>query len=529
MIAGNFIYRGLKNGLIRLIKLHSVKGHLGWAAGSALVVPLWSMPILPVEAFEMEAIAPLPPLMPLLSTVSLPPASADPPPDSPQYLPNFPSFNSQRLDHQIRLYSHYVMTEGTPDVLIIGSSRALQGIDPAVLRQALAERGRPNLRIYNFSINGATARVMDLVVRQVLPPDRLPRLIIWADGLRAFNSAKADVTFNGIASSAGYRQLAARVRTIPPEPVPASQAIADEQPPEICLEIPPIPVLAKPVGNPAVPGATAQASPPAPTTARSPAATTGQVTGQVTGQISGQISEGDRKEEKGQTPHLEPVPSSSVDWSNPDAANFFLDLQSTLTPLQVVPELTDPQRAFPGDALLAESPVCLSFLDPTLPAPSQVASVVVLPDVPANSGLRADGFEAIATQFNPATYYRQFPRVAGQYDSNYTPFQLTGSQTQATVALASYVRDRQIPLVFVSLPLTQDYLDPLRRRREQQFRQHMQQIATQQRFLFRDLSLLWPTRNQYFADPSHLNQDGAAAVARHLAQDPNIPWPSPQP
>lgn len=522
MNAGNFICSGLENSLkTALTQACLVRSRLGWAAGSLLVVPLWSMPILPVEAYEIEAIAPLPPLLPLLSTVSLPPSSAAPLPDSPQYLPNFPSFNSQRLDHQIRLYSHYVMTEGTPDVLIIGSSRALQGIDPAVLRQALAERGRPNLRIYNFSINGATARVMDLVVRQVLPPDRLPRLIIWADGLRAFNSAKADVTFNGIASSAGYRQLAASVRTIPPEPVPASQAMA-EQSPEICLEIPPIPALAKPLGRPVAPaGAMAQAPTPDPTTARSPAPTTGQATGQVTGD--------DRKEEKGQTPYPESFPSSPVDWSNPDAATFFLELQATLTPLERVPDLVDPQRVFLGDTLLAESPVCLSFLDPTLPSPSQVTSVVVLPDVPANSGLRADGFEAIATRFNPATYYRQFPRVAGQYDSNYTPFQLSGSQTQATVALASYVRDRQIPLVFVSLPLTQDYLDPLRRRREQQFRQHMQQIATQQRFLFRDLSLLWPTRNQYFADPSHLNQDGAAAVARHLAQDPNIPWPSPQP
>ncbi|WP_448597791.1 hypothetical protein [Thermoleptolyngbya sp.] len=521
MNAGNFIYRGLKIALIRLTTLYLAKGylakgHLAWAAGSALVVPLWSMPILPVEAFEIGAIAPLPPLAPLLSTVSLPPASAEPLPDSPQYLPNFPSFNSQRLDHQIRLYSHYVMTEGTPDVLIIGSSRALQGIDPAVLRQALAERGRPNLRIYNFSINGATARVMDLVVRRVLPPDRLPRLIIWADGLRAFNSAKADVTFNGIASSAGYRQLGASVRTIPQEPAPLSQAIA-EQPPEICLEIPPIPVLAKPAGSPpAMTGSTAEAPASDPTIARSPTPTPEQ------------LPAGDRKEEKGQAPHSDAFPSSQVDWSNPDAANFFLDFQATLTPLESLPDLVDPQRFLLGDGPQAASPVCLSFLDPMLPAPSQVNSVVVLPDVPANSGLRADGFEAIATRFNPATYYRQFPRVAGQYDSNYTPFQLTGSQTQATVTLASYLRDRQIPLVFVSLPLTQDYLDPLRRRREQQFRQHMQQIATQQRFLFRDLSLLWPTRNQYFADPSHLNQDGAAAVARHLAQDPNIPWPSPQ-
>ncbi|MFQ3618163.1 MAG: hypothetical protein SNJ57_00865 [Cyanobacteriota bacterium] len=520
MNAGNFIYRGLKIALIQLIKLHLVKRHLGWAAGSALVVPLWSMPILPVEAHDIGAIA-LPPLVPLLSTVSLPPASADPLPDSPQYLPNFPSFNSQRLDHQIRLYSHYVMTEGTPDVLIIGSSRALQGIDPAVLRQALAERGRPNLRIYNFSINGATARVMDLVVRQVLPPDRLPRLIIWADGLRAFNSAKADVTFNGIASSAGYRQLAARVRTIPPEPIPVSQAIA-EQPPEICLEIPPIPVLAKP---PAAPVAPAQSTVSA-QTAAPPAAQTAE---QAPAQTSAQTPGSNPKEEKAQIPSPATTSSAEWAWENPDAAHFFLDFQSTLGQVELAPQSTNPQRAFPGDALLAESPVCLSFLDPTLPAPSQVNSVVVLPEVPTNSGLRADGFEAIATQFNPATYYRQFPRVAGQYDSNYTPFQLTGSQTQATVALASYVRDRQIPLVFVSLPLTQDYLDPLRRRREQQFRQHMQQIATQQRFLFRDLSLLWPTRNQYFADPSHLNQDGAAAVARHLAQDPNIPWPSPRP
>ncbi|GAB4457901.1 MAG: hypothetical protein OHK0037_01010 [Elainellaceae cyanobacterium] len=452
----------------------------------------------------------MPPLVPLLATVELP-ATPSPPPDPPQYVTNFPSFNSQRLDHQIRLYSHYVMTEGTPDVLIIGSSRALQGIDPAVLRQALAERGRPNLRIYNFSINGATARVMDLVARQVLPPDRLPRLVIWADGLRAFNSAKADVTFNGIAASAGYRQLVAGARTIPPEPGPVLQAIA-EQPPEICLEVPPVPTLAKP-----------------PAVSTEPPESAAQVPNQEPGRRIAQTTRGDRSEEKGQILPPESESSLELDWENPDASRFFLDSQSTLGQMEWVPRSTDPQRAFPGDALLAESPVCLSFLDPTLPAPDRVTSMVVLPDIPANSGLRVDGFEAIATRFNPATYYRQFPRVSGQYDSNYTPFQLSGSQAQATVALASYMRDRQIPLVFVSLPLTQDYLDSLRRRREQQFRQHMQQLATQQRFLFRDLSLLWPTRNQYFADPSHLNQEGAAAVARHLAQDPNIPWPSPRP
>ncbi|GAB4136842.1 MAG: hypothetical protein Fur0046_10590 [Cyanobacteria bacterium J069] len=488
-----------------------IRSRLGWVAKSALVVPLGLVSMPPAAAYDMAygmaydmtAIATLPPLIPplipLLATVELPTPPATPP-AQPQFLPNFPSFNSQRLDHQIRLYSHYVMTEGTPDVLIIGSSRALQGVDPNALRQALTERGQPNLRIYNFSINGATARVMDVLVRRILPPDRLPRLIIWADGLRAFNSAKTDVTFNGIAASAGYRQLAAGARTIPPEPPPVALVNA-EQPPEICLEIPPVPVLAKPPAAPAAPVEPVR---------------------QATSRL-------EQKEEKAlaQSPETPPIPGSAGSSLGVDGNPVFLDFQTTLTPLATEVDSAAARLTFLGEALLDPGPVCLSFLEPTLPAPSQVAAVVPLPDPPANSGLRPDGFEAIATQFNPATYYRQFPRVAGQYDSNYTPFQLSGVQAQATVAIAQYARNRRIPLVFVSLPLTQDYLDPVRRRREQQFRQHMQQLATQHQFLFRDLSLLWPTRNQNFADPSHLNQEGARAVARHLAQDPSIPWPTP--
>jgi len=52
----------------------------------------------------------------------------------------------------------------------------------------------------------------------------------------------------------------------------------------------------------------------------------------------------------------------------------------------------------------------------------------------------------------------------------------------------------------------------------------MQQLASQQTFLFHDLSQQWPTQNEYFADPSHLNRQGARAVSAELANSASIPW-----
>jgi hypothetical protein len=97
--------------------------------------------------------------------------------------------------------------------MIVGSSRALRGVDPVALRKELAAMGYEDISIFNFGINGATAQVVDLVIRQVLEPDQLPRLIIWADGARAFNSGRVDVTFNAIVASPGYRDLLTRRAT----------------------------------------------------------------------------------------------------------------------------------------------------------------------------------------------------------------------------------------------------------------------------------------------------------------------------
>lgn len=119
----------------------------------------------------------------------------------------YPSFKSQQMDEKLALYHQRLKESGPPDVLILGSSRALRGIDPAVLRRDLAALGYGDLDIFNFGVNGSTAQVVDFTLRQLLQPDQLPKLIIWADGARALNSGRVDVTYNGIEVSEGYRAL----------------------------------------------------------------------------------------------------------------------------------------------------------------------------------------------------------------------------------------------------------------------------------------------------------------------------------
>jgi hypothetical protein len=122
----------------------------------------------------------------------------------------FSTFNSQQLNEKLALYHQRLDESGPVDIMIVGSSRALRGVDPVALRKELAAMGYENATIFNFGINGATAQVVDLVIRQVLEPDQLPKLIIWADGARAFNSGRVDVTYNAITASPGYRELVSR-------------------------------------------------------------------------------------------------------------------------------------------------------------------------------------------------------------------------------------------------------------------------------------------------------------------------------
>lgn len=116
----------------------------------------------------------------------------------------FPSLGSDVLDEQVSLYRSYVATLGAPDILVMGSSRALQGLDPQALQQALAQQGHSGLRVYNFSVNGATAQVVSFLTRQLFAPDLYPQMVVWAVGSRAFNGGRFDRTFAEILDSPGY-------------------------------------------------------------------------------------------------------------------------------------------------------------------------------------------------------------------------------------------------------------------------------------------------------------------------------------
>jgi len=341
------------------------------------------------------------------------------------------SFSSDLLNEQLELYLSYVATVGPPDVLIVGSSRALQGVDPKQLKQSLAASGRPGLKVFNFSVNGATAQVVDFQLRRLLKPEHLPQMIVWADGVRAFNSGRDDRTFNSIVDSEGSQLLAAGIRPKLPSGEPNTIPR--------CYEFP-------------------------------------QPCGGGGGGIFRRAQVGGGEE-------------------------------------------TGPTIKFlsAGTDIL---PVAYNPAQPTTFASRQVSA-------PANS-IDSNGFMPLSARYNPNTYYQQRPYVSGRYDRDYEDFNLGGKQATAFNSVVAFTKTRKIPLIFVNLPLTDDYLDPVRLRSEQQFRQRMQQLSQQQGFAFRDLSQRWPSRNDFFFDPSHLNRFGAIAVSRLLASDTSIIWPRPK-
>ncbi|MEL7228257.1 MAG: DUF1574 domain-containing protein, partial [Cyanobacteria bacterium J06576_12] len=135
-------------------------------------------------------------------------------------------------------------------------------------------------------------------------------------------------------------------------------------------------------------------------------------------------------------------------------------------------------------------------------------------------------FLALSTRFNPATYYQDHPRVAGAYDGDYKAFRMEGEQADALRGILRFATEKEMPIVFVNTPLTDEYLDGHRSRAETLFQRYMLQTAERySEFTYRDLGRLWPQRYDYFSDPSHLNRYGAYQVSQRLSQDPLIGWP----
>ena len=302
-----------------------------------------------------------------------------------------PSLGSDLFDAQIAGYLSYVAAVGTPDILIVGSSRALQGIDPRELQKALAAQGQADLKVFNFSVNGATAQVVEFVLNDLLPKP-LPPIVVWGDGSRAFNEGRRDRTWESLLASPGYQTVRANAAR-------ASNASAlPNQPP--------------------------------------------------------------------------------------------LNLSPSLPPSQ----------------------------PPNLPP--QVTSTSPRLEVPSNLDVR--GFSAVSDRFDPQTYYQQVARVDGQYDGAYAGFRLNGAQTDALDRLATSLQREGIQLMFVNLPLSDSYLDNFRLYYEQQFQSFLQTQSQQHGFEVVDLLTQWKNQPGLFADPSHINKDGAIAIARQLAQQPEL-------
>ena len=287
-----------------------------------------------------------------------------------------PSLGSDLFDSQLAGYLSYVATVGTPDILIVGSSRALQGIDPRVLQQNLSQQGYGDLKVFNFSVNGATAQVVDFVLSELLPQP-LPDVIVWGDGSRAFNDGRRDRTWEKLAASPGYQAVTGGA-------LPAQMFLrADDQ--------------------------------------------------------------------------------------------------------------------FEASVVTARSP---------------------LPNIPGN--LDALGFSAVGDRFSPQVYYQEFPRVNGRYDGAYSPFTLYGPQTVALGRLAQALGKQDSQLIFVNLPLSDDYLDDYRLYYESQFQEFLQRQGAALDFEVVDFLTLLEGQSALFADPSHINKDGAAAIAAQLSQTPAL-------
>ncbi|MEA5581601.1 DUF1574 domain-containing protein [Nodularia harveyana UHCC-0300] len=354
-----------------------------------------------------------------------------------------PSFNSRQLDEQLALYKQRIATNGKPaDILIIGSSRALRGIDPVALTQALANQGYPNLDIFNFGINGATAQVVNLIIRQVLEPSELPKLILWADGSRAFNSNRQDVTFEAIAASAGYKQVLEKALVA---------ANSNETPQNSPVEPP---VIEKLKNN------TYKA---------------------VDDSLNKALS------------------SISMSYQNREEIQAFLQQQILSLPfVRKTKNISIQTNVASANSDLNTSDQAVDF----------------------------DGFLALSVRFDPTKHYEKYPKVTGDYDNDYQDFQIEGEQNLAFQEVLQYTQSQNISLVFINMPLTSDYLDPVRTKYEEVFQEYMLSEATNPKFIYRDLSQLWPQINDYFSDPSHLNRFGAYEVSKTLANDPMIAWPT---
>ena len=337
------------------------------------------------------------------------------------------SFNNPLLEQKLAQYQLRCVQHGVPDVLIVGSSRAMRGVNPAILQRQLIDRGYHEPQIYNFGINGATAQVVDLVLRQLLTTKQLPKLVIWADGARAFNSGRTDRTYETIASSDRFQQLALM---------------------------------------------------------------------------------------------------SGLKKSNSSLLQVQSAFQNTY---QAIDNRIDREFAHISPAYYHRARI-KTWLQSQVKSTSvatlgnqDVASIDRSASI-HDRQIDIDGFLSLDVQFDPLTYYHQYTRVTGDSDGDYLNFQLAGNQNRALQQVTELLATQKIPLIFVNMPLSDFYLDNVRRQHETTFKAYMHQQMATERLTFVDLDDFLNKQYERFSDPSHLNHLGAREVSIYLARTTMIPW-----
>ena len=335
------------------------------------------------------------------------------------------NFNIALFNEKLALIDWQITNkQRSPEVLIVGSSRALRGIEPSTLEKALINNGYKGISVFNLGIDGATAKVVNLQITQILSRPQLPRMIIWADGLRAFNSNRNDPTYDEITASNGYKQVQENLRNKGTnlDPLSTNGVIA-----------------------------TKSASP-------------------IAQAIDIIFATSSKRQE---------VRTSLV--KNFDRNTHMLSNSEAL--------------------IAANMPSTVTALD-------------------------SKGFVAFDVIFDPNTYFQKFPQVPGDYDLDYRNFETKGTQFEAFANVVDFCRRNNIELLVVNMPLHSSYLDAIRSRYEATFNHRMEELSRREGFTYLDLTQSIQNQAELFSDPSHLNKQGAIAIAQKLAQNPKIRWQS---
>ncbi len=494
-----------------------------------------------------------------LSRSGAPAARATRPAQPQRWKAPFPSLGQPELDRQLRRYLAYLDTVGQPDILIVGGQGAVQGVDPLALQESLGDRGYSDLKVFNWGLSDSSAQTVEWLLTELLTPQQLPKLVVWADSSVALNGGRPDVALGKIKASPGYRFLA---RGLHPQISEQEKSIAQKLGQILRNPIPralPASVMAlarSPLDwssqtkanakaerlsakqehpadaeNVAHAGAAvvAQAAPilvdsrsrvlpilmpqkPQPVAPASNLAN-GLATPTADESVAGGFrlvnwcrnTSGPCQAQNGQSP------SALVQHATP----AWLRQTQAAQEAKQRAEQANPPRTGRAASLQA------SRSQTSVPSPV-TAPALTLPNWPQNQAskrfLQAMGFQSVDQRLGSNQAGQPLP-LRGDQDRDYRNFSLQGEQNRALHRLVQFGQQEGVAIAFVQLPLSQQYLDIERHSREQSFRTYLDVAAQMTPLHWVELpgdGLFW--NDALFAQPNHLNRYGAAALSWQIGQ-----------